>query len=182
MSVTAPTDSRVHPPDQLLQPATGAGTAMATGARTGTIPMTMPRARGTGSRATARRIGPRSGRIPVAQACRDLLADAGRELAESLRAPTAAQRYAAAHLAALRAAAAVLASRARPTTGRRASAWDLLTRVAPEFAEWAAFFAAGSAKRQAVQAGIPRIISEREADDMVRQSEEFLGLVRAAVS
>lgn len=130
MSVTAPTDSRVHPPDQLLQPATGAGTAMATGARTGTTPMTMPRARGTGSRATARRIGPRSGRIPVAQACRDLLADAGRELAESLRAPTAAQRYAAAHLAALRAAAAVLASRARPTTGRRASAWDLLTRVA----------------------------------------------------
>lgn len=166
MSVTAASSRRVHSPDPLPFP------AMATG----------PYPRASSSRPAARRATGRAGRLPVAQASRDLLADAGRELTGALRAPTAAERYAAAHLAALRAAAAVLAARARPTTGRRASAWDLLTRVAPEFAEWAAFFAAGSAKRQAVQAGIPRTISEREADDMVRQSAEFLGLVRAAVS
>ena len=45
----------------------------------------------------------------------------------------AADRYAAAHLAALRAAAAVLAARARPVRGRRGSAWELISKVAPEF-------------------------------------------------
>ena len=166
MSVTTASPRRLHSPDPLPFP----------------VPATGSRPRATGARAGARRATSRTGRLPVAQASRDLLTDADRELTGAVRATTAAERYAAAHLAALRAAAAVLAARARPTTGRRASAWDLLTRVAPEFTEWAAFFAAGSAKRQAVQAGIPRTISEREADDMVRQSEEFLGLVRAAVS
>ena len=53
-------------------------------------------------------------------------------------------RYASAHVAALRATAALLAARARPTpvTARRRpvqrNAWVLLAQVAPEFAEWAA--------------------------------------------
>jgi len=114
---------------------------------------------------------------PVPQAARDLLADAGRGLGRAIRATDAADRYAAAHLAALRAAAAVLAARARPVRGRRGSAWELMSKVAPEFSEWAAFFAAGSAKRQAAEAGIQRLVSAREADDMVRQASTFLDLV-----
>ena len=114
---------------------------------------------------------------PVPQAARDLLADAGRGLGRAIRATGAADRYAAAHLAALRAAAAVLAARARPVRGRRGSAWELMSKVAPEFSEWAAFFAAGSAKRQAAEAGIQRLVSGREADDMVRQASTFLDLV-----
>ena len=141
-----------------------------------------PRVDDVGSTGRSRSSRRPAGRLPITQASRVLLADAGRELTDALGAPGAAQRYAGAHLAALRAAAAVLAARARPTNGRRASAWDLLSRVAPEFGEWAAFFAAGSATRQAIQAGIPRLVSEREADDMVRQSEEFLGLARTALS
>jgi hypothetical protein len=118
---------------------------------------------------------------PVPQAARDLLADASQGLGRACAAADPADRYAIAHLAALRAAAAVLAARARPTRGRRGSVWTLMTRVAPEFAEWAAFFAAGSAKRQAVQAGLPVGVSAREADDLVRQVAVFLSLVGASM-
>jgi hypothetical protein len=118
---------------------------------------------------------------PIPQAARDLLADAARGLGRAIRATEAADRYAAAHLAALRAAAAVLAARARPVRGRRGSAWELMAKVAPEFSEWAAFFAAGSAKRQAAEAGIHRLVSAREADDMVRQVAAFLELVDSAL-
>ena len=114
---------------------------------------------------------------PVPQAARDLLADASRGLGRAIRATEAGDRYAAAHLAALRAAAAVLAARAKPVRGRRGSAWELIARVAPEFSEWAAFFAAGSAKRQAAEAGLHRLVTPREADDMVRQVATFLDLV-----
>jgi hypothetical protein len=92
-------------------------------------------------------------------------------------------RYAQAHLAALRAAAAVLAVRARPR--RRAqptSAWTLLARVAPELAEWAVFFATTSAIRQAAEAGAHRLVTARAADDLVRQAGEFLSLTSHAVA
>ena len=118
---------------------------------------------------------------PIPQAARDLLADASRGLGRAIRSSEAADRYAAAHLAALRAAAAVLAARARPVRGRRGSVWELISRVAPEFAEWAAFFAAGSAKRQAVQAGLPAGVTAREADDLVRQVALFLSLVGESI-
>lgn len=118
---------------------------------------------------------------PVPQAARDLLADAGRGLGRAIRADLPTDRYAAAHLAALRGAAAVLATKARPGRSRQASAWELLAKVAPEFSEWAAFFASGSAKRQAAEAGIARFINPREADDMVRQCAAFLDLVEAAL-
>ncbi len=116
---------------------------------------------------------------PVPQAARDLLADAGRGLGRAIRAGQPTDRYAAAHLAALRGAAAVLAIRAKPGRARQESAWALLAKVAPQFSEWAAFFAAGSAKRRAAEAGIARFVTPREADDMVRQCAAFLDLVEA---
>ena len=55
----------------------------------------------------------------------------------------AAQRYVEAHLGALRAAAAVVAARSVPSRrSRPRSVWQVLTEVAPELTEWAAFFAA----------------------------------------
>lgn len=112
----------------------------------------------------------------LALARRGLL-DAG---APSLR---PAQRYALAHLAALRAAAAVLACRARPARGRRSrptSAWVLLAAVAPELAEWAGFFAAGASKRAAAEAGLPAVTA-READDLLRDAQTFLHVVEGAL-
>ncbi|MGQ0773003.1 MAG: SAV_6107 family HEPN domain-containing protein [Pseudonocardiales bacterium] len=92
-------------------------------------------------------------------------------------------RYAQAHLAALRAAAAVLAARAQPRRrARPTSAWVLLPMVAPEFAEWSAFFAAASATRAAAEAGVRRLVTTRDADDLVRHAGEFLSLVERAVS
>lgn len=86
-------------------------------------------------------------------------------------------RYARAHVAALRTAAAVLAVRTRPHPRGERNAWVLLTRVAPELAEWAAFFAAGAPKRQAAEAGLARAVTTREADDLLRDAETFLRVV-----
>jgi hypothetical protein len=104
-----------------------------------------------------------------------LLTASRQGLADAEAAQVAGERYALAHLAALRAAAAVLASRTRPQNrrGRPVSAWRLLTDVAPELGEWAAFFAAGAAKRAAAEAGRP-VVSRREADDLIRDAERFL--------
>jgi hypothetical protein len=112
---------------------------------------------------------------------RSLLQLSRRGLFEAAELGPAGLRYATAHLAALRAAAAVLADRARPVApGRRrgpVSVWALLAVVAPELAEWASFFSAGAAKRAAAEAGIPRVVTAREADDLVRDAERFLSVV-----
>ena len=116
---------------------------------------------------------------PLSPAAAQLLDQAGRALAEAAGCTDARQRYATAHLGALRAAAAVLAARTRPEPGRRRprSAWVLLGQVAPELGEWATFFAAGAAKRAAAEAGLSRAVTEREADDLVRDVGGFLAVV-----
>lgn len=97
---------------------------------------------------------------------------------------TSGGRYVGAHLAALRAAAAVVAARAEPPTGRRRrpqSVWELLPKVEPALKEWAAFFAAGAAKRAAAEAGLPRAVSAREADELLRDAGTFVSLAEAAL-
>jgi hypothetical protein len=114
-----------------------------------------------------------------------LLAIARQGLAEAARTGPDGLRYATAHLAALRAAAAVLAARARPAAptkrGRVTSVWSLLVMVAPEFSDWAGFFALGATKRAAAEAGIPRVVTEREADELLRAAEHFVGLVESVL-
>jgi SAV_6107-like HEPN len=112
-----------------------------------------------------------------------LIGQARRGLAAAASTQDAPERYAGAHLAALRAAAAVLAVRSRPDRqrSRPLSVWALLASVAPELREWAAFFAAGSQTRAAVQAGVTRLVSSRDADDLVRQSQEFIDLTERVV-
>jgi hypothetical protein len=107
------------------------------------------------------------------------LARSAASLSEAMAATEVPTRYACAHVAALRAAAALLAARAHPAPRRRPqkNAWVLLTEVAPELAEWARFFAAGAAKRAAAEAGSSRAVSEREADDLVRDADRFLAVV-----
>jgi SAV_6107-like HEPN len=97
--------------------------------------------------------------------------------------PTAAGRYVGAHLAALRAAAAIVAARAEPAARRRRpqSVWELLPKVEPALREWAAFFAAGAAKRAAAEAGLPRAVSADEADDLLRDAVAFVTLAEGAL-
>lgn len=108
-----------------------------------------------------------------------LLDQARRGLVEATASTDVRQRYATAHLGALRAAAAVLAARTRPESARRRprSAWVLLEQVAPELGEWAGFFAAGAAKRAAAEAGLSSAVTDREADDLVRDVGTFLSVV-----
>jgi len=121
-------------------------------------------------------------RATASPAALDLLTQAhiGLEEAAALQAPH--ERYATAHLAALRTAAAVLAVRGRPeATGRRRrrirSAWEVLPEIAPELAEWSTLFAAGAERRARAEAGIASAASARDADDLVRAAAMFLRLV-----
>ena len=118
-----------------------------------------------------------------------LLTLSHRGLDEAAATTAPSQRYCLAHLAALRAAAAVLACRAAPagsteTTRPRSrprSAWVLLAKVAPELAEWAAFFAAGAQKRAAAEAGLRGVVTPREADDLLRDAQSFLSVIETTL-
>src|ERR1700683_5209256 len=113
-----------------------------------------------------------------------MLQSARRGLAEAADESAPGARYVTAHLAALRAAAAVVSARAEPKTRRRKphSVWELLPQVEPALTEWAAYFAAGAGKRAAAEAGLPRAASAREADGrLVSGSEPFHGAPRVSV-
>lgn len=106
-----------------------------------------------------------------------LLHQAAAGVVAAQREDLATRRLAAAHLAALRGATAVLAARAHPSRPGRGptDAWSLVAMLAPELAEWARFFSSWSPARRT-----GRGVTAREADDMVRQVEQFLVLAEAA--
>ncbi|MDR7361299.1 SAV_6107 family HEPN domain-containing protein [Nocardioides marmoribigeumensis] len=109
-----------------------------------------------------------------------------RALSEAITVGDVGLRYAHAHMAALRATAAMLAARARPDVQPRRrrpqrNAWVLLAEVAPELAEWAAFFSQGAAKRAAAASGARGAVTEREADDLVREADRFLAIVEESL-
>jgi len=108
-----------------------------------------------------------------------LLERARSVLAEAARADTPDERFALAHLAALRTAAAVVAERGRPASSRRrlVSVWVLIDVVAPEYAQWSGLFAASAATRAAVEAGARHVVPARAADDQWRAADEFGHLV-----
>jgi hypothetical protein len=124
-------------------------------------------------------------RCRVAPSALALMASARHGLAAAETEGSAGARYVAAHLAALRAAAAVVAARAEPSvSGRRKrpqSVWELLPRVEPTLCEWAAFFAAGAGKRAAAEAGLQRAVSALEADELLRDAVTFVSLAESAL-
>ncbi|MET8215282.1 SAV_6107 family HEPN domain-containing protein [Streptomyces hirsutus] len=121
-------------------------------------------------------------RATAPPAALDLLAQARAGLDEATVLDTPNERYATAHLAALRTAAAVLAARGRPEASSRArskirSAWEVLPEIAPELTEWSALFASGAPRRARAEAGIRGAASGRDADDLIRDVVMFLRLV-----
>ena len=150
---------------------------------TATSTSTSPR---TGARTVPAHPGPA---FDVPASSHAYLARAAESLREAMTTADVPMRYAHAHVAALRATAALLAARATRVpparSGRRRpaqkNAWVLLAEVAPELAEWAAFFSAGAAKRAAAEAGATRAVTAREADDLVRDADRFLGLVEESL-
>jgi len=121
-------------------------------------------------------------RASAPPAALDLLAQAHTGLDEAAALDMPNERYATAHLAALRTAAAVLAARGRPETSERRrqrirSAWEVLPEIAPELSEWSVLFASGAGRRARAEAGIPGAASSRDADDLLRDAAMFLRLV-----
>ncbi|MCX2967621.1 MULTISPECIES: SAV_6107 family HEPN domain-containing protein [Streptomyces] len=122
-------------------------------------------------------------RASAPPAALDLLSQAQHGLDDAAAHELPNERYATAHLAALRTAAAVLAVRGRPESSERArrrirSAWDVLPEVAPELTEWCALFASGAARRARAEAGIRGAVTAREADDLLRDTAMFLRVVQ----
>ncbi|MFF2368157.1 SAV_6107 family HEPN domain-containing protein [Streptomyces sp. NPDC058122] len=126
-------------------------------------------------------------RATAPPAALDLLSQARAGLDEATVLETPNERYATAHLAALRTAAAVLAARVHPepASRRRArirSAWEVLPEIAPELTEWSALFASGATRRARAEAGIQGAASTRDADDLIRDVHMFLRLVERMLS
>jgi hypothetical protein len=115
----------------------------------------------------------------------NLIETARRGLAEAEGQGDPGTRYICAHLAALRAAAAIVAARGEPGAGGRRrrprSVWELLPQVEPTLGEWAAFFAASAAKRAAAEAGLPRAATAREAEDLLRDAATFVSVAERAL-
>lgn len=105
-------------------------------------------------------------------------------LAQACQAQRTNDRYIAAHLGALRAAAALLAAQNgdhRPHRRRLSgNVWDGIARLAPELGEWADYFAVCGERRRALEGGTEHATG-READDLLRAAETFLGLIQACL-
>jgi hypothetical protein len=121
-------------------------------------------------------------RTPFGHAPLDLLEQARLGLIQSAMSTRVDDRYIGAHLAALRAGTAVLAARARPRSVKRPrNVWTVLQHIAPELSEWATFFAATATKRGAIEAGSARVVTAREADDLLREAEHFVAVVAVSL-
>lgn len=128
--------------------------------------MTMTKAFGAGARS------------PVPRQARVLLGRADALLTESIGGSDA-DRFLGGYAAALKGAAALLASvpgsiGARP---RSRSAWVLMAKAVPDLAIWAEFFASYSATRAAVEAGASSAVADLDTDDFHRQVGRFLNAV-----
>lgn len=132
------------------------------------------------------------------EAARDGLRAVRSVLVEAELVEHPAERYLTAHRAALGVAAVVLAlragSRSAAARATRQDAWRLVARVAPEYAEWAGFFAATRGRREEAHRYCSRPdgpaptrqgsgpVTAREADDMVREAHRFADLVWAGLT
>lgn len=111
--------------------------------------------------------------VVLTRAGKDLLRTALIALDDAYQASTAADRYVAAHVAALRAGAALLATRAKPTRSSRIrSVWQMLPTIAPELQEWCTYFAVIGQRRVFVEIGREHV-TQRQADDLMRDAEAF---------
>lgn len=112
----------------------------------------------------------------------ELLSRADAELLAAQFSSEAWEQFSHAHLAALRAGAAVVASRGRPA-GRRTlrTVWEMLDVVAPELTSWSGYFAAAAALRSAVDAGRFDAVTPARAEEAVCASEDFVDAARALV-
>lgn len=130
----------------------------------------------SGSLATIRRR-----EVPVPESALELMARSDAELLAAQLASDSQEQFLHAHLAALRAGAALLQVTGRPA--RRPAprtVWDMVAAVAPELGEWTAFFADGAATRAAVESGRSTVDPAR-AERTIRAAEDFQDALRSVL-
>lgn len=108
----------------------------------------------------------------------DQLRRSDEELVAAQLATEPHDRFRHAHLAALRAAAAVLPAAPPRRRSRPRSVWEQLVDAAPELAPWAALFADGAATRAAVEAGRTDSVTAERAERTLAAAEDFQDVVR----
>ena len=111
---------------------------------------------------------------------RQLLVRADAELVAAQFSAEAWEQFSHAHLAAVRAGAAVVAAEGAPT-GRAAprTVWGQLGAVAPSLSRWAALFADAAPLRAAVEAGRFDLVTTARAEEALVEAEDFVDVVRA---
>jgi hypothetical protein len=106
----------------------------------------------------------------------ELVERARADLLQACLSRDVSERYRQSRLGAMRAAAALVSARTRGARpGGPQSLWELVPAAAPELTEWAEFFAI--ATQHGGQRPVRPVVSAREADDLLRQAETFVGLV-----
>ncbi len=124
-------------------------------------------------------------RCRVAPSALALLESARHGLADAGDTPDPGGKYVAAHLAALRAAAAVVTAKAEPGQGRRRSAprsvWELLPRVEPDAGRVGRVLRRRGREAGRRRGGLSRAVSASEADDLLRDAEIFLSLAESVL-
>lgn len=111
---------------------------------------------------------------------RTALAAAQRHLDLARQPRDCATRFVHAHLAALRAAAAVVAQHGLGNQrGRRRprSVWELLPIAEPRLTAWSARFTDSAAKRSAAEAGLPGAVVGAEAAELLADAVAFVAVV-----
>ena len=111
---------------------------------------------------------------PVPPAALELLARSDAELVAAQLAGTPEEQFLHAHLAALRAGAALLQVTGRPGgRARPRTVWDMVAAVVPELTPWTVFFAAGATIRSAVEAGRDGVVDDARAERTLAAAEDF---------
>ena len=120
---------------------------------------------------------------PVPGRARQLLLRADAELVAAQFSAEPWEQFSHAHLAAVRAAAAVVAAEGAPT-GRSAprTVWGMLGSVAPELSRWAAVFADAAPLRAAVDAGRFDRVTAARAEEALCEAEDFVDVVRSVLA
>lgn len=109
----------------------------------------------------------------------DLLRRADAELLAAQFASEPWEMFSHAHLAALRAGAALVAARGRPTgRGAPRTVWGMLDAVAPELHPLSALFAQSATLRSAVDAGRFDLVTASRAERALTGATELVDAVR----
>lgn len=116
----------------------------------------------------------RTARLAVRTEPDRLLARADAELVAARLTVDPADRFRHAHLAAIRAAAAVIALRAISVRRARSrTVWELLAEAEPALAAWSVYFAGGARARADLDAGRFDAVDARRAQELMACAEDF---------